>query len=399
MPSSITDIRKLERTQKVMLGFSFLSFITLGLHEGSMGVAWPSIRGNFGLPLDFLGMILVASTFGVLVTSFNSGWFLARAEFGALLVIANLIRAAGLFGYVLAPAWWVMIAGAFLVGLGSGTIDSGMNTFVATRYGPGPLNWLHAFYGLGAMVSPLIMSALIANSLNWRLGFVLIGCVQILLALYFARELKCWPSSLLYNQGEDFEEKKVSSVNTLGLVAVWMGITVFFLSTGIEITVGQWSFSLFTEARGESVTLAGFWVSFFWGSLAAGRILFGFITDRIGATRLLRFGFVGVIVGILLLWWNYVNLVGFIGVALIGFWIAPVFPVMIGLSPVRYGKEHAANAIGFQVASAYLGGALIPALVGITADAAGLEVIGLMLFIGGVLTIGTHELLIRKCGY
>jgi fucose permease len=368
------------------------------LHEGSLGVAWPSIRGNFGLPLDFLGMILVASMLGVLVTSFNSGWFLTRAEFGILLVIANLVRAAGLFGYVLAPTWWLVIASAFLVGLGSGTIDSGMNTFVAARYGPGPLNWLHAFYGIGAMVSPLIMSALIVNDLNWRWGFVLIGCVQILLALYFTRNLESWPSSLLYNHRENGDQATVSSMKTLVMISVWLGILVFFFSTGVEIAVGQWSFTLFTEARGESIARAGFWISLFWGSLTVGRIIFGFITDRIGATRLLRLGFVGMMVGISLLWWNYINLVGFIGLALIGFWMAPVFPVMIGLSPDRYGQKHAANAIGFQVASAYLGGALIPALIGIVADAAGLEVIGILLFAGGVLTVTAHELLIKKCG-
>ena len=226
----------------------------------------------------------------------------------------------------------------------------------------------------------------------------MIGLVQILLALYFARNLASWPSSLLYKNGKDGNQVVVSSSDTLRMIAVWLGIMVFFFSTGVEITVGQWSFTLFTEARGESIARAGFWVSIFWGSLTAGRILFGFVTDRIGATRLLRTGFAGMMVGIILLWWNYSNLVGFIGLALIGFWMAPVFPVMIGLSPDRFGQEHAANAIGFQVASAYLGGALVPALIGIAADAAGLEVIGMLLFAVGILTLSAHELLVKKCG-
>jgi hypothetical protein len=59
----------IHRAEKIMLGMAFLSFVSLGMYEGSLGVAWPSIRHDFGLPLDYLGMILVASTFGVLVTS------------------------------------------------------------------------------------------------------------------------------------------------------------------------------------------------------------------------------------------------------------------------------------------------------------------------------------------
>ena len=381
-----------------MLGMSFLTFITLGLHEGSLGVAWPSIRDNFNLPLDYLGMILISLTAGVLVSSFNSGWFVARYNFGSLLVAANLFRAAGLMGYVLAPEWWLVVVSAFLVGLGSGILDSGMNSYVAARYGAGPLNWLHACFGIGAMISPLIMTALITNGLDWRWGFIIIVLVQVSLALYFALKRKSWSSALLYDDVKNGSQERASSTATLGLLAVWLGIIVFFFSTGAEISVGQWSFTLFSEFRGVDIARAGLWVSIFWGSLTFGRVLFGFITDRIGATRLLRLGMIGMLFGILLYWLNPINQVGFIGLALIGLSVAPIFPVMIGLSPARFGSKNAPNAIGFQVASAYLGGSLIPAFIGLAAVSYGLEVIGPMLFAAGALTVIVHEMLVRKCG-
>ncbi|MFC2052978.1 sugar MFS transporter [Chloroflexota bacterium] len=385
-------------TEKIMLGMAFLTFVSLGMHEGSLGVAWPSIRHDFGLPLDYLGMLLIASTCGVLVSSFNSGWLLSRIEFGVLLVIANLLRAAGMLGYVFLPEWWMVVASAVLVGLGAGTIDSGMNTFVAARYGSGPLNWLHACYGLGAMISPLIITRLLANGLDWRWGFIIIAVLQIILAFYFALNLKHWPSRLLLNDAQNNAQERAPSSLTLGMFIVWLGIAVFFFCVGVELSVGQWSFTLFTEGRAVSVNRAGLWVSIFWGSLTFGRILFGFITERIGPTRLLRLGMGGMILGTLLLWWNPTNLVGFFGLALIGFSVAPIFPVMIGLSPARFGQQHAANAIGFQVAAAYLGGALIPALVGVAAYALGLEVIGLLMLVFSILTFAIHEVLVRKCG-
>jgi len=385
-------------TEKIMLGMAFLSFVSLGMHEGSLGVAWPSIRHDFGIPLDYLGMLLVASTCGVLISSFNSGWLLSRIEFGLLVVIANLLRAAGMLGYVLLPEWWMVVASALLVGLGAGTIDSGMNTFVAARYGSGPLNWLHACYGLGAMTAPLIITILLANGLDWRWGFIIIAELQVILAVYFAFNLKHWPSRLLLNDAQNNAQERAPSVLTLGMLIVWLGIAVFFFSVGVEISVGQWSFTLFTEGRAVSVSRAGLWVSIFWGSLTFGRILFGFITERIGPTRLLRLGMGGMILGTLLLWWNPAILAGFSGLALIGFSIAPIFPVMIGLSPARFGQQNAANAIGFQVAAAYLGGAMIPALVGVAANALGLEVIGIMLLVFSILSFGLHEVLVRKCG-
>jgi fucose permease len=388
----------MRRTEKIVLGMAFLSFISLGMYEGSLGMAWPSIRHDFGLPLDYLGMILVASTCGVLVSSFNSGWLLSRFEFGVLLVIANLLRAAGMLGYVVVPEWWMVVASALLIGLGAGTIDSGMNTFVAARYGPGPLNWLHACYGLGAMITPLIITRLLANELDWRWGFIIVAVLQIILALYFALNLKHWPNRLQLNDAQNNAQERAPSSLTLGMFIVWLGIAVFFFSMGVELSVGQWSFTLFTEGRAVSVNHAGLWVSIFWGSLTLGRILFGFITERIGPTRLLRLGMAGLILGTLQLWWNPVNLVGFSGLALIGFSVAPIFPVMIGLSPARFGEQNAANAIGFQVAAAYLGGALIPALVGVAAYAVGLEVIGILLLVFSILSFAIHEVLVRKCG-
>jgi fucose permease len=388
----------MRRTEKIVLGMAFLSFISLGMYEGSLGMAWPSIRHDFGLPLDYLGMILVASTCGVLVSSFNSGWLLSRFEFGVLLVIANLLRAAGMLGYVVVPEWWMVVASALLIGLGAGTIDSGMNTFVAARYGPGPLNWLHACYGLGAMITPLIITRLLANELDWRWGFIIVAVLQIILALYFALNLKHWPNRLQLNDAQNNAQERAPSSLTLGMFIVWLGIAVFFFSMGVELSVGQWSFTLFTEGRAVSVNHAGLGVSIFWGSLTLGRILFGFITERIGPTRLLRLGMAGLILGTLQLWWNPVNLVGFSGLALIGFSVAPIFPVMIGLSPARFGEQNAANAIGFQVAAAYLGGALIPALVGVAAYAVGLEVIGILLLVFSILSFAIHEVLVRKCG-
>ncbi|MGB6422188.1 MAG: MFS transporter [Anaerolineales bacterium] len=388
----------MHRAEKIMLGMAFLSFVSLGMYEGSLGVAWPSIRHDFGLPLDYLGMLLVASTCGVLVSSFNSGWLLSRIDFGVLLVTANLLRAAGMLGYVVVPEWWMVIASALLVGLGAGTIDSGMNTFVAARYSSGPLNWLHACYGLGAMTTPLIITRLLANGQDWRLGFIIIAVLQIILAFYFAFNLKHWPSRLLLNDAQNNTQERAPSSLTLGMLIVWLGIAVFFFSTGVELSVGQWSFTLFTESRAVSVNRAGLWVSIFWGSLTFGRILFGFITERIGPTRLLRLGMVGMILGTLLLWLNPANLLGFSGLALIGFSIAPIFPVMIGLSPARFGQQNAANAIGFQVAAAYLGSALIPALVGVAAYALGLEVIGLLVLVFSILAFALHEVLVRKCG-
>ena len=386
----------MHRAEKIMLGMAFLSFVSLGMYEGSLGVAWPSIRHDFGLPLDYLGMILVASTCGVLVSSFNSGWLLSRIDFGVLLVTANLLRAVGMLAIVVVPEWWMVVASALLLGFGAGTIDSGMNTFVAARYRSGPLNWLHACYGLGAMTAPLIITILLVNGLDWRWGFIFIAILQVILALYFALNLKHWSSRLLLNDTQNNAQERAPSSLTLGMLIVWLGIAVFFFSTGVEASVGQWSFTLFTEGRAVSVNHAGLWVSIYWGSLTVGRLILGPVADRIGVEQLLRLCMVGVLIGAALIWLNLGQLASFLALGLIGFGIAPMFPSMISLTPKWVGSAHSANAIGFQVAAASIGFGALPGLAGVLAARLGLEIIGPYLVICTLVMIALFEVTVRR---
>ena len=181
---------------KIMLLVAFLCFITLGMHDGLLGVAWPSMRETFGVTLDSLGIILMASTAGFFLSSFNNGWLASVFEIGALLLVANLFRVVGLLGYALFPHWLGIVFSALVVGLGAGTIDSGMNTYVAANYGSGRLNWLHACYALGATLTPLIVTGLLVAGQSWRWGYVVTATVQLGLVLYFALTMKQWKTRL-----------------------------------------------------------------------------------------------------------------------------------------------------------------------------------------------------------
>jgi fucose permease len=57
------------------------------------------------------------------------------------------------------------------------------------------------------------------------------------------------------------------------------------------------------------------------------------------------------------------------------------------------GEEHTANTVGFQVAAAALGSALLPALIGMLAHRVGLEIIPLCFLSLGVLLFVVCELM------
>ncbi len=152
----------------VLIALAYLSFISLGLPDRLNGVAWPSVRSHFGLPINALGSLLILFTAGYLASSFWSGRILARISLGSLLALSCFATAASLIGYALAPAWWVMVS--FGAVAGSGAIDAGLNTFAATPFSPRMVNWLHACYGVGAASGPLVMTGVLAANHPWQRG-------------------------------------------------------------------------------------------------------------------------------------------------------------------------------------------------------------------------------------
>jgi hypothetical protein len=142
----------------MLLAIALAAFVSLGLPDAVLGVAWPSIRRTFSLPADQLGTLLASAMAGYLVSSFSSGAVVARLGVGWLLFWSSALMVVNSLAYALAPTWGVMVAASVLAGLGAGAIDAGINAFAAARFSPRRVSWLHASYGVGATLGPLLMT-------------------------------------------------------------------------------------------------------------------------------------------------------------------------------------------------------------------------------------------------
>jgi fucose permease len=350
-----------------------------------LGVAWPSVRAFFHVPLDALGALLVMFTTGYLLSSCMSGWLLARLSVGALLALSCLATALSLLGYASTPWWWLMAAFAGLCGLGAGAIDAGLNTYAATQFSARMVNWLHACYGIGASSSPLLMTRVLDAQYPWQWGYVIVGLGQLLLAACFGLTLPWWSAAPRPTAAATCP--LTSTWSTLRLPVVWLSIAVFCVCTGIEAAAGTWAYSLLTEARGVSTMVAGLWVSIYWGSLTVGRLLAGLVAPCVSVSRLLRLCLLGIALSATLLWLDLASLLNFWGLALMGLSCAPIFPSLITTTPERLGTAHTANGIGLQIAAAVLGQALLPSCIGILARHYDLEIVAPMLQLIAVLLL------------
>jgi fucose permease len=367
-----------------LLLLAYLAFIALGLPDGLLGVAWPTMRESFLQPLDALGMLMITGTIGYLSSSFMSGKLITRFGVGKLLAASCALTGLGLVGYTLAPVWWVMVGIGIFTGLGAGAIDAGLNTYIATNFGERPMQWLHASYGVGITLGPIIMTAGLEYMHTWRTGYVIVGVVQLALAVCFLFTISLWhrPSTnSAAGEKPQISDFKTPFSSSLREWRVWLSVVLFLFYTGAEVTLGSWAYSLLTEGRGIDPQTAGLWAGSFWGTFMVGRILAGIITKKLGGHRLLVMSMSGGLLGAILLFWNPADLVSLFGVVLFAFSLAPIFPGLISGTRERVGSQHAVNTIGMQMGAAGFGAAVLPALGGVLARRISLEIIPVYLII------------------
>jgi fucose permease len=385
--------------QRLLVILSACAFVSLGLPDGLLGVAWPSMRLTFARDLDALGLLLVAATAGYIASSATSGRMLRHMNLGGVLALSCLLTALALVGYAVSPDWRLLVALAAVLGVGGGGIDAALNTYAATHHGPRVLNGLHACYGIGAALGPLIMTAVLSRDLPWQLGYAIVGAAQLLLAAAFGATRPLWPRTTRSNI--DAARAEVADVparlgETLALPGARLAALTFVVYAGVEASLGAWTYTLLTAARGLPPSEAGAIVSVYWGGLTAGRVLAASAGGGLPPRRLLGISMAGVFAGTLVIWLGTGAIAALIGIAVAGCACGPIFPTLVATTPSRLGAHHTANAVGLQIAAAGLGLSIVPALVGIMADSFGVPVIAPLVVTLAVLLLAVFRLLERQ---
>ncbi len=391
-----TRVKSYPRLGLVLL--AFIAFVALGLPDGLLGVGWPSIRTGFAIPLDAIGMLLTASVAGYMTSSFLSGFLLSRVGVGRVLAASCFLTGLALIGYTIVPAWWMMVLLGVFAGLGAGAIDAGLNTYVASHFSEGIMQWLHACWGIGITIGPIIMTLGLTNLNTWRFGYRVVGVFQLVLAVGFALTLRMWSQNGAFaaNEGEKrLTDYKTPMGETLRQPRVWLSVLLFVLYVGAEGGLGTWTYSLLTESRGVDTLLAGFFAGSYWFTFTIGRIVAGLFAKRAGVDKLVLGGLAGALLGAALLVWNPSEMANVVAVAVIGLSIAPIFPALTSGTRTRVGDHLAANTIGMQMAATGFGMAFMPSLMGVLARRVSLEIIPVMLLAVYALVLGVYLLAMR----
>ncbi len=374
---------------------AYLIFVVIGIASGLLNIAWTYMQATFGVSHDSLAALAPAAMLGGLLAAFLSGSLIGRFSLGPVLVGGMAFAGLGLLGYAIAPVWIALLAVAFLASIGKGTIDAGLNNFVSANYGTREMNWLHAAWGIGLTIAPAVVTFFVLDQGGqWQASYVLVGAIVLALGLIILLTLPLWRIGAIRDRNAA-EIISTPLTSSLRQPMVLIGLLFFFLYGGIEIGTGQLANTLLIEGRAIPQEIASSWVSAYWASFTLGRILMGLLAMRLGDRSLLNICFGSSLLGALLLFLNLNDIFSFLGFLGIGFGLAAIFPILILQTNRRVGAEHAANAIGFQVGCAGLGGAVLSGAGGIFAEYVGAESISLFIFIGAVLSVLVYQFMIR----
>lgn len=234
------------------LGIIYLAFISLGLPDSLLGVAWPVMQLDINAPFQAAGFVSMTIAGGTILSSLASGSVIKRWGIGKVTFISCFMTASSLLGFSFAPSllWFMFLA--IPLGLGAGSVDSALNNYVATHYKAHHMSWLHCFWGVGATLGPIIMSQFIARQNSWRNGYFTVSTLQFMLTvlLFFtlplwnkiAKDAKNSPAHLK----EDGELKTIlpmemdEGVKPLQIRGVKLALVSFLFYCGTESTMGLW---------------------------------------------------------------------------------------------------------------------------------------------------------------
>jgi fucose permease len=358
----------------LLLALVYLSFISLGLPDAVMGVAWPAIRADMGQPLAAVGILTIT----LMACAVASAWLTARivAKVGTGVVVAASCTLTGLalWGMSVAPSFGWLVLLAVPLGAGGGAVDASMNQFVAAHYTARHMNWLHGFWGVGAASGPILMGLALAGAGGWTAGTRTIGWVQLAFAAVLWSSLALWRHSPRKTSDDSTTPDEIPVVfKPLRTQALWLAPLSFLLYVAAEMGTYLWTASLLVTNRGVSLAEAGVWVSVYFGAITTGRFGAGLIASRLGSRRMIMLGIGMATTGATLfaLPWlpNALNLAGLV---LMGLGCAPVFPTLMHETARRFPAEVARKVISWQMMAAYAGGSVIPAAFGLLATWLGL---------------------------
>lgn len=351
---------------------SYVTFILVGLSSGVGGVLLPAQIDDYGLDKATIGTQFFAFSAGFMLSGSTAGPLIHRLGIRASLILGGgTFALAGLLTAV-RPPFLAFLVIQIVAGYGTGIFESVLNAYLTDLPGATTLlNRLHAFFGVGALLGPLL-ATWILTFLPWTAVWLVLAlvCLPLLIGFYLTLPARVAPPPA---SAEEHAERSGLLATASRQPAVLLGAVFLAVYVGLEISVGNWGFSFLVDEHGQSGLLAGYTVSGYWLGLTLGRFLISPIATRLGmtATGMTFLCLAGVTLSTTLAWLVPGAVMASVSFVLLGFWLGPIFPTTMAVAPRLTVARLVPTAIGLINGVSVIGGAVFPWLAGAIAQGIG----------------------------
>ena len=380
----------------LLLAVIYLIFISVGLPDSLLGSGWPSMQVTLGVPSSYAGYVSMSISSMTILSALLSPRMIRRFHTKWIVIVSIFLTVMGLFGFSVSTSYWMLFLFAIPYGLGAGSIDAAVNHYVANHYPSSVMNFLHCFYGLGAVISPNIMSFALKKA-RWNQGYQWTAFLQLAILVVCILSLPLWTKNEDPEADEEIQES-AGIGETIRRPGVLLTLIAFFAYCSGEATCFLWIPSFFAETKqGLSAETIASFGSLIFGGLMLGRLISGFVSNKLGDRRLIRIGITIELIGISLVLLPFPGYkITAIGFVIIGTGMGPVYPAIQHMAPSNFGKRYSAAAISLQIASAYIGSTTMPTVFGLLQQAVGIRIMPLFLLFFAALNLSMLEITYRQ---
>lgn len=377
----------------LLLALIYLAFISLGLPDALLGSAWPVMHTEINVPISYAGILSIITLLCTVVSSLLSDRLTRKFGTGLVTAVSVLTTALALFGFSVSSNFFMLCLLSIPYGLGAGSIDAALNTYVAIHYESRHMSWLHCMWGVGVSVGPYIISYSLSKNMSWNTGYLIIAIIQSIITIIMFSSLPLWKKDVEEISKET--TKAISFSSLLSIVGVKEILFAFFCYSAIEQAVILWLASYLNVAKSFTPEKAAFFASLFFIGITLGRAVNGFLTIKFSDSTLIRLGMYLIAIGIFLLFLPFNSFVSVIAFLFIGLGLAPIYPSIIHSTPIYFGEDRARSMIGIQMACTYIGASIMPPVFGLLAGFLGLSIFPVYLAIILILMFLSHERVIK----
>jgi fucose permease len=356
----------------------YIAFIGLGVPDSLIGSAWPAIHTELNIAVEAVSVITFIISGCTVLSSMFSARILNKIGTAKVTAFSTAMTAVAMFGFSVAPSFWVMIPLAVILGLGAGAIDSGLNNYVALNFKASHMNFLHCFYGVGVSLSPYLMSQALSNA-GWRGGYRYAFYVQLVITIMLIVSVPLWKKNSSNNVEKEEGGVTLTLLQLAKMPAVRQVWVIMLATNAIEYTCGVWGSTYLVTEKGFQVEQGALALTIYYIGMSIGRFLSGLLSGKINTWRRIGLGCFILAPAIVIMLLPLPSVVAVVGLFLIGLGNGAIYPNMIHLTPHNFGKEVSQSVMGSQIAFAYIGVMLAPPMVSLISGILGIKVYPILL--------------------